>query len=950
EAIQGNPQFENVPYDMLPSFKKALEDKKCLNSFVCDLPESEREVLEPQEIQTILIAPIYIGEVNWGFIGIDNCESREIFSELEENMLLMSGSLIANAIQKRSDEEKMREAEERTQLMLNATPLCCHLWDEKHRNMACNDEAVRLFDLSSQKEYIERFHELSPEYQPNGRLSSDMADEYLERAFQDRYCRFEWMHQKLSGELIPSEITLVRMKYKNEYIVAGYTRDLREHKAMLNKINKTQAELASARDEAIANSKAKSEFLAKMSHEIRTPMNAIVGMSELILRESVPVSIKDKVLSIKQASANLLSIINDILDFSKIESGKLEIVEVKYSLPSLINDVTNLILMRLTDKPIFFTVSVDPKLPSSLTGDEVRIRQILLNLLGNAVKYTNEGCVKLFITGEVEGGNTVLLKIKVSDTGIGIKEDDINDLFGEFVQVDVLKNKGVEGTGLGLAITKNLCRLMNGTISVSSVYGEGSTFTAVIPQSFSQYGYKRFASVSAPEEKNILIYESREVYAESIKQALDDLHVKCKVASSQAEFYVAMKNNGYSFIFLPEILMGSAKSITKKLEVVPNFVLLTEFEDTIGVSNIRTLPMPAHSLSIANILNNVTEDFQIENTGSKQQFIAPSARALIVDDINTNLKVAEGLMEPYQMRIDICESGMKAIELIKSNSYDIVFMDHMMPVMDGVQTTLAIREDPAYSRLPIVALTANAVSGVKEMFLSNGFNDFLAKPIELTKLNEILEKWIPEGKREKAVAKESEHPKPAFQIEGIDVPFGISMVGGNIDNYVEILSVFYRDGKNKTDELSKCLENNDISLYTTHVHALKSALASIGAGELSNAAKALEFAGKAEDIKFIKENGVKFLKELEQLLTNIAPVINALHANAGGISSEELASKLSELKNALEEMDAISMNEIIGELVNKISDSDIADKIEQISTHVLLCEYDEAVGVIDGLL
>jgi len=948
ESIQGNATYEYVPYDMLPSFKKALDEKKCLNSFVCDLAESERDILEPQKIQTILIAPINIGGDNWGFIGIDNCKSKEIFSELEENMLLMSGFLIANAIQKRTDLEKMREAEERTQIMLNATPLCCNLWDKEYNNIACNEEAVRLFGMSNQNEYLERYHELSPEYQPSGSLSSDMALEYISRAFKEKYCRYEWMHQKLNGEPLPSEITLVRVKYKNEYIVAGYTRDLRAQKTMLDKINKTQAELASARDEAIANSRAKSEFLAKMSHEIRTPMNAIVGMSELIMRESIPSSIKDRVTSIKQASASLLSIINDILDFSKIESGRLEIVKMKYLLPSLVNDVTNIICMRLTDKSVFFTVNVDTKLPISMTGDVARIRQILLNLLGNAVKYTKEGHVKLSMTGEFKGENVVILKIKISDTGIGIKEEDIVRLFGEFVQVDVLKNRGVEGTGLGLAITKNLCRLMDGTISVSSEYGEGSTFVVELPQGFSDY--KMFASVSMPDEKSVLIYESREVYAESIKQTLEDLNVKCKVASSQPEFYVAMKNDDYSSIFLPEILMESAKSITEKLKITPNFILLTDFEETIRTSNIKCLQMPAHSLSIANILNDVSEAADTENSNNKQQFIAPSARILIVDDINTNLKVAEGLMRPYQMRIDTCESGIEAIELIKNNSYDIVFMDHMMPIMDGIQTTLTIREDEAYSNLPIVALTANAVSGVKEMFLTNGFDDFLAKPIEITKLNEIIEKWIPDDKKEEVVEIETLSTEPTLKIEGLDVALGMSMVGGSVENYSEILSVFYKDGENKIKEIKKCLENNDLSLYTTHVHALKSALASIGASELSNMAKVLEFAGKAEDVKFIKENNFKFLRGLDLLLLNISHSINERPAANNDISQEELTAKLSDLKEALMEMNAISTNKIMGELKNKISCSESIEKLEQISTHILLCEYDEAMNIIDSLL
>jgi len=367
--------------------------------------------------------------------------------------------------------------------------------------------------------------------------------------------------------------------------------------------------------------KAKTRFLAKMSHEIRTPMNAIIGMAELALRENMTYTVKEYILGVKQAGTNLLSIINDILDFSKIENEKLEIVPSNYSFSSLINNVVNIIKTRIADSGLRFEINIDSNIPDSLFGDETRIRQVLLNVLGNAVKYTKKGFISFSVNGEIKE-DTVLLTIEVTDSGMGIKPKDLKKLFDEFVRMDMESKKGIEGTGLGLAIAKNLIKMMNGDISVQSEYGKGSIFTVKLPQKIS----------------------------------------------------------------------------------------VNELFDSLKTDNMTI------------------------------KFNAPNARVLVVDDIDANLKVVKGLMQPYKMQVDLCTSGAEAIEMVKANNYDLVFMDHMMPDMDGVEAIRIIREK--YANLPIIALTANAVSGVKEMFLENGFNDFISKPIDTVELNAVLEKYL----------------------------------------------------------------------------------------------------------------------------------------------------------------------------------------------------------------
>jgi PAS domain S-box-containing protein len=498
---------------------------------------------------------------------------------------------------------------------------------------------------------------------------------------------------------------------------------------------------------------AKSNFLANTSHEIRTPMNAILGMAELLLRRDIPPDAYEDVLNIKQAGSNLLSIINDILDFSKIESGKMDIASAEYLFASLLNDVVNIIRMRIAEKPILFIVNVDSRLPNKLEGDEIRFRQILLNLLSNAVKYTGEGQIALTISGEPDG-DMMRFTIEVGDTGIGIRKDDMGKLFNEFVQLDTHRNMGVEGTGLGLTISRNLCRLMGGDITARSRYGEGSTFTATLPQRIKDT--VPFAQVEKPETKTVLLWENREPYAASLVRSLENLSVPVRRVETPDELCQELTRGmtpgrHYPFVFVSATIAEKTLALIKSVVLRTTPVLLLNTGETTSFQNVLFIIMPANVLSIANVLNSR----QLVREKASVAFTAPEAKILSVDDIKTNLIVTKGLLSLYQMDIRISTSGAEAVELARENSYDIIFMDHMMPGMDGIEATAEIRKEEQarreggedHSPAIIVALTANAVSGVREMFLERGFNDYLAKPIEIIKLNEIIGKWIPKHKQ-----------------------------------------------------------------------------------------------------------------------------------------------------------------------------------------------------------
>jgi len=677
---------------------------------------------------------------------------------------------------------------------------------------------------------------------------------------------------------------------------------------------------------AVEMAHSKDDFLARMSHEIRTPMNAITGMAELALREDVSDAAQEHILTIKQAGANLLSIINDILDFSKIESGKLEIIPVKYMLSSLLNDTVNIIRMRFKEKRLRFYTNIDGNIPNNLNGDEPRLRQVILNLLTNSVKYSEKGHIGLSITIVKRNEKKIWLKISVTDTGKGIKPEDLKKLFGEFVQVNTRENKGIEGTGLGLAITKRLCLAMGGDINVESEYGKGSVFTVIVPQNIESQ--EPFAAVEEPEKKNVLVYEGRSIYANAICWSLENMRVPYTMVTNKDDFAEALYREEWSYIFSGYGLYENIKPLMEKSDSAfcggkkPPMALMVEWGTEAYIPGVRFMSIPVQSLAIANILNGREDIKGYNKNASAVRFTFPGARILVVDDIATNLKVAEGLLAPYRAIVDTSLTGSLSIDMVKRNKYDIIFMDHMMPGMDGVETTAAIRaweKNNASSaadknsasftegetrsnnrnsrqRIPIIALTANAVVGMREMFLENGFDDFLSKPIDISKLDEMLDRWIPKEKREKnsiqpqsvqpmqaqgqkGEAQESQEESQnasvesaemnAFYIPGVDTAKGIAMIGGTLETYKQLLYMFCKDIDERLQFFEKEINTDTLNDFVTHIHSLKSATASIGAAEISSLAAGLEAIGKAGDAAFIRESLPDFTKKLGELKKNI---------------------------------------------------------------------------------
>ena len=641
----------------------------------------------------------------------------------------------------------------------------------------------------------------------------------------------------------------------------------------------------------------KSDFLANMSHEIRTPMNAIVGMCELTLRENdLSPTVRENCFNIQTSGRSLLAIINDILDFSKIESGQMELVNEEFNIASLINDVINMSEARRGTKDIEILVNADPNIPRGLVGDEMRIRQVIVNLMTNAIKFTHSGSVTLSASYTVQDYG-INLMFSVADTGIGITEENLEKLFISFRQVDTRKNRAVEGTGLGLAISKRLIGYMGGFISVNSEYGKGSEFRFVIPLKVSED--RPFAAIKQGSEvhaaaclgENGCADKQVQIFLEAGKRLGTDF--VCVKNTDELKKLLSEKKLTHIFVcgeeyFANEEFFGEVSGNTQV------FVIQDRVSAARLPEGITCVYKPFYIIPAVSALNQENMVLNLnERRSSDIRFTAPKARILVVDDNAINLKVATGLMQPYKMQVMTAQSGQGAINMLRSKDIDIVFMDHMMPGMDGVEATTVIRQQEGeyYRKLPIVALTANVANGAREMFMESGFSDFLAKPLELSALDRVLRNNLPkeyiqplsedpytkEDRRKAHASPPSENPTL------LNTEKGISYMGGDENSYKEILALYAEKSEKKIQQIGELFDKDDLKNYVIEVHALKSTSLNIGAVGLSELAKELETAGRAGNFAVIKKkNG-----ELLALYRDVSEAARKYLAETGGVPEPE---------------------------------------------------------------
>ncbi len=672
----------------------------------------------------------------------------------------------------------------------------------------------------------------------------------------------------------------------------------------------------------------KSDFLANMSHEIRTPMNAVIGMAEMALREDVSPAAREYIGQIKSSGQTLLTIINDILDFSKIESGKMDISDVEYEPMSMINDVSNIIMTRIGSKDLDLTVDVNPNLPSGLYGDNIRIKQVLVNLANNAVKFTDAGNVNLKIDFLQISEDEIELYVAVTDTGRGIRESDMNRLFQSFQQIDSKRNRNVEGTGLGLAISRQLVALMRGKIHVDSEYGKGSTFSFVIPQKVtdSSYAVEKVA-------KNLVaagLIQS-EYTARELAMDMEKLGVTYERLESEEDLG-RVKDHNAGYLFVEQPLFTEAVQYFLKLNPDVCGVLLANYREvrSYDLANLRVVKKPLYILGLSNIFNGKEEIGSVSFMEAEDfDFTAPKAEILVVDDNAINLTVVKGLLNPLKMKIDTALSGKDAVLMTTDKRYDIIFMDHMMPEMDGVETTRVIRRLLGNNgQVPIIALTANAVEGTAEMFINEGMNDFVTKPIEMRVIISKLHKWLPPEKIEKnrdkktnAARLNANRDNKASQtttdisIEGLDVKRAMEFLG-NENLFWSVLKEYYRVIDKKCAMIQEYEQKEQWKEYTVEVHALKSASKQIGALDLAQVAEQMEAAGNAGNAALIHKITPGMLEEYMFYKGILAPYFVKQEEEQSGraAKNDEMSVLFGEMKEAMENLDMDAMEKVIKDM------------------------------------
>lgn len=740
----------------------------------------------------------------------------------------------------------------------------------------------------------------------------------------------------------------------------------------------------------------KDDFLVNVSHEIRTPINAVCGMSEAILQENLPANVRSDIIDIQTAGRNLLATVSNILDFSELESGKMELVEESYNITSTITDIINMALTLENGKRIELIVDCDANLPNNLLGDEQKLRRIVLNLLDNAIKFTKEGGIILRISSREEEYG-INLNISVRDSGIGMSQADTEKIFNSFSQLDSKRNREEGGVGLGLSITQALVRSMGGFLSMESKLKVGTEFRFTIPQkvldetpivSIKNKSHLFAACYINMDKYNYSVV--REGYERSIRHMTEQLEIMFRFCKNLPELKRRIEIENYSHVFIGWEEYCEDRDFFEQLAKDLTVVLILDYgqETRIG-SNMLRIYKPFTVLSIAAVFNG-QRVIQRENPHADlhHRFVAPDAKVLVVDDNAMNLKVMARLLLPYQIKVVTALGGKEALGMLDSMDYDFVFLDHMMPEMDGVETLHKIRQKPGayFQSLPVIAFTANAIGGAREMFMEEGFDDFIAKPIELSVLERMLRRYVPAQKQiavEPGIGKSKSGnasgdglqasgtgqtvpgqgsaadagvaPAQGAQSEadglnaleqaGINVKLGFSYCGDK-EGFRDIAQMYHTQGAGRNSQLEQLYKEENWKDYAIAVHALKSNSKGIGAEALAELALNLEMAGKENRADYILEHHEELIEKHNELLHALADNPFIYPDGYRDPASEGDEASQSEVKNGTadksaaeetpQEADAGSLKKQIALLKEKIDNYEsegLNDILEQLSKY-----------------
>jgi signal transduction histidine kinase/DNA-binding response OmpR family regulator len=758
----------DVSYDYsVPGWEDILSRGDNINSLMRDMPKEVQAQLLFRDILSVFVVPVFVRNEFWGFIDYDDYYHERLFTKDEQSIMHSVGMLMTSAWLRNEMTLNIRATAARQKAVFSNYPGILWCVDRAHTITLFDGLFLSEHGISSSLFEGKKTDEVLQESWSSG------INESLQKTFAEGH---QDHNIEINDRIFRIRTTPIYDDSGAMISVVGNFDDITERIRL-------QAELKAALTEAQNANQAKSSFLAKMSHEMRTPLNAIIGLSELTLGDGIlGDEARDSLIKISNAGVTLLSTVNDILDISKIEAGKFELVTEDYDVPNLINDAVSQSMMRIGGKPIKFILNISENLPKCLHGDDLRVKQIINNLLSNAFKYTRQGTVELTISCECEE-ETVWMTIRVSDTGIGIRKEDITRLFTDYSMMDMKLNRKIEGTGLGLPITKNITEMMGGNITVESEYRRGSVFTAKFKQKF-----------------------------------VNDAVIGAELADTLKNFrYSDQKRRQYS-------------------------------------------QMTRIDLSYA--------------------------RVLIVDDVVTNLDVARGMMKPYGIQIDCVSSGQEAIDAVRSEKvrYNAIFMDHMMPDMNGIEATRIIREiiGTDYAKtVPIIALTANALVGNDEMFLKKGFQAFISKPIDMACLDTVIREWVRDKDRKEKYIDNANEQKtiqefPA-QLDGLDIQKAFARFNRDTGSLLNVLRSYSVNTPPILDSIRNVNKDN-LAAYAIEVHGIKGSGRGICAEAVGAKAEALEKAAKQGDIDFVIANNADLIETAGRLVNEIKDFLGKMAA------------------------------------------------------------------------
>lgn len=756
-----------------------------------------------------------------------------------------------------------------------------------------------------------------------------------------------------------------------------------------------QNRMESAIEELTYAEKSKDNFLANVSHELRTPINTICGMSEILLKEELPGETRNDLFQVQMAGRNLHSIVSDIFDYYELEYGNITLMEEEYNISSTINNIINMTMARKNDKKIEVVMHCDSDIPYGLVGDEVKLRRVIVNIINNAIKFTEEGCISISIGCRRESYGVNLI-VSVKDTGIGMKQEDLEKICKSFYQADMGWNRQRGGIGIGLSISHALIQKMGGFLSVNSEYGRGTTVQFVVPQKVSDD--RPMISIKNPKDLNVLCYVNleffelktvRDEYSKNIQKLVEQNGVRFHMCKNLAELMRRLDKGVFTHVFISLPEYDEDRQFFDELSIKICLIIIVEQGEEQYISNtrVRLLYKPFFILPIAMILNDeeMVQGLD-ENSYHHEKFIAPDVKILAVDDNEINLMVLKGLLAPYKIMITTVNSGQEALRAIEDKSYDLILLDHMMPEMDGVECFHRIREKPEsyFKNIPIIALTANAIGGAREQFMDEGFQDFVAKPIEISVLARVLRRNIPASKiievdsydfevqkqadgnkKTQSDSKENERDKKESltTIAGlpdiVDQGVGVTYCGTreNLEAMLKMHCEKYEENRNL---ILQAYEKENWKDYGTHVHGIKSTMMSVGLKKLSQEAKNLELASKENDIEFIYSHHNSFMELYAENMRIISGFFGihiveekkevAITENYEEITLEEYEQFISDFEGIVYTFDGEKMMELVHSLDRKSCNGHSLEKeLQTVVRKIEMTDYMSALDYITKL-